>query len=94
MGSTPTSGPKVMSKNIFAIYPDIEWHEPCHSSRMNDGPDNFLAGVRGVYNAQGHLLSRYSNHLSIDNDEGDYWACRVLQALHILTSQGREEICR
>lgn len=87
-----------MNTNIF--HPPsgkIQWSRPCHSRHLTEQQFQEMIPIRAVdwtYNAIGHLLDNHKTNSMPDiasRDIGDYYAIRILDALHMLVSQGKEE---
>jgi len=88
--------------NLFHMSPsyEYEWKSPCHPIHMTE--DVFLHddmhrmyGLEMIYNAMGYLLQRYdtlSTKAIFMQDLGDYYALRILESMHLLISQGKEEL--
>lgn len=90
-----------MSKNIFHLKPNHEfvYSYPCHTRHMKDA--DVLEPIVGLYcnyNAIGHLLRKYNTGGSFraiwDQDVGDYYALRILEACWLLISQGKIEVVK
>ena len=67
----------------------------CHPVHLTDDTVlSFITGVRVLYNAMTYLFERYDDRSVLNvfkQDIGDYYALRILAALHLIVSQGREE---
>lgn len=83
--------------NMFHLEPnhDYTYSYPCHTQHMEEDIEiDPVVGIYCTYNAMGYLLERY-NTRSVKGvfmkDLGDYYALRILEAMHLLISQGKSE---